>query len=71
MAYRSPVLKKAIKALYMTQPWARVMKLSIHKDHRWDLDPRPTDLYTFTPPVSFVALVATAVSSLLATAPHN
>jgi len=59
--YRSPVLKQAVKALYMHQPWARSMKLSVHTDSRWDLDPRPKG-YIECPPISFIAFVATAVS---------
>ena len=50
-----------MRILYTTQPWAKTMRLSSHKELRWLLDPPPPG-YEELPPISFVAFVATTVS---------
>ena len=61
--YESPVLREAMRTLYMTQPWANVMSLSIYKDPWWGLL-TPYDGYIVRPPIQFVTFVATTVSSI-------
>lgn len=61
--YRSPVLKKAIEILYMTQPWRDAVTLVWSKDDNWEPSLPDDEGYASCPPVSFVAFAATAVST--------
>ena len=59
--YKSPVLKMAVEVLYMTHPWRRAVTLPWFKDD--NMEPCLKSSSTPSPPISFVAFAATAVST--------
>lgn len=64
--YKSPILKKAIETLYMTQPWRAAITLPWFRDtDEWAPSPGSTpeeEGYAYRPPIEFVAFAASAVS---------
>lgn len=64
--YKSPILKRAIETLYMTQPWRSAITLPWFKDtDNWESGPGSApdeEGYAYCPPVTFVAFTASAVS---------
>ena len=62
--YRSPVLKKAMELLYTAHPWRSAIKFAWYKELS-----RITPDYKVTPPIAFVAFVASAVSYFLSATP--
>lgn len=64
--FKSPVLKKAIEMLYMTQPWRDAITLPWFKDDSCEyssVSAPDEEGYAFRPPISFVAFAAAAVST--------
>ena len=64
--YKSPILKRAIEILYMTQPWRDAVTLPLFKDNNREPSPDfvlDDEGYASRPLISFVAFAATAVST--------